>query len=64
MAKWFRWTCICCRTNKRKNAFFDPQTGEKMVEYYFTRIQKGSTMICRIDNLTPTKLIEECCKGR
>lgn len=35
-----------------------------MVEYYFTRIQKGSTMICKIDNLTPTKLIEECCKGR
>lgn len=44
--------------------FVDPQTGNINCENYFTNAELGATMIARIDNLTPSSLIEECIKNR
>ena len=41
--------------------FFDPQTGELDVEYYFEQVMHGETIFFRIDNLeVDEKLIKEC----
>lgn len=44
--------------------FVDPQNGNINCEQYFTNAVIGATMIARIDNLEPSKLIEECIKNR
>lgn len=42
--------------------FYDPQSGSGDVEYYFEHVQQGSTRIARVDNLRPSRYIEECCE--
>lgn len=45
--------------------FLDPQTSQN-AGYYFTHnlIKVGKTKYFRIDNLEPTELIKQCCKGK
>lgn len=51
---------------KNKIVYVDPQTGEtgSLVEKYFADVRPGFTEVCRIDNLTPTGLVMECCEER
>ena len=46
-----------------KTYFFDPQTGDTDVSWYFNEVHPGSTSFCRIDQLMPSKRILDCCKG-
>ena len=46
-----------------KTYFFDPQTGDTDVSWYFNEIHPGSTSFCRTDQLMPTNRILDCCKG-
>jgi hypothetical protein len=43
--------------------FVDPQNA-KDAEFFFDYVEAGKTEVARIDNLTPTNLIEYCCEGR
>lgn len=49
---------------KGKVHFIDPQTGDSDVETYFDHVLLGKTKVCRIDNLSTTKLVEKCCEER
>ena len=42
--------------------FYDPQSGEDEVSYYFEHVQQGSVKIARVDNLRPSEYIEKCCE--
>lgn len=42
--------------------FIDPQTGSMNASNYFNLIKPSRTMICRLDQLTPTDLIKDCCQ--
>ncbi len=43
--------------------FYDPQTGDEDVSWYFSQVADGRTQVARIDNLKPSKYITECCVG-
>ena len=43
-------------------SYIDPQSNSTDVVRYFDRIKPSKTEICRIDQLSPTDLIKECCK--
>ena len=43
--------------------FYDPQTGEADVAYYFQMAESDSVQVCRIDELKPSEKILDCCKG-
>lgn len=46
-----------------KTRFFDPQTHETDVEYYFDMVESGSVKFCRMDQLEVNEdLINDCCK--
>lgn len=45
-----------------RTRFIDPQTGSENTNWYFSRVQEGSTRFCRIDNLSTTSRINECCQ--
>jgi len=49
---------------KGKVFFIDPQNGDADVSSYFDRAIIGETRVCRIDNLSTTNLVEECCEER
>lgn len=51
---------------KGKIVYVDPQTGEigSLVEKHFADAEIGLTKICRVDNLTPTDMVMECCEER
>lgn len=42
--------------------FYDPQSGENQVDYYFSYVRQGKTQMVRVDNLKPTEYIEKCCE--
>lgn len=42
--------------------FYDPQSGESEVSYYFEHVRQGSTKIVRVDKLLPSEYIEKCCE--
>lgn len=42
--------------------FYDPQSGEEEVGYYFEHVQQGSVKIARVDHLRPSEYIEKCCE--
>jgi hypothetical protein len=44
-----------------KTYFIDPQNGDADVSWYFDHVQPGATRFARIDNLTPSDRIAECC---
>ena len=44
-----------------KTHFIDPQNGDADVSWYFDHVQPGATRFARIDNLTPSDRIAECC---
>lgn len=44
-----------------KTYFIDPQNGDADVSWYFDYVQPGATRFARIDNLTPSDRIAECC---
>jgi len=44
--------------------FVDPQTGNSDCSKSFARVMNGMTQLLRVDNLTPTDLIKECCENR
>lgn len=44
-----------------KTHFIDPQNGNADVSWYFDRAMPGKTEFARIDNLTPSDRIFECC---
>jgi hypothetical protein len=46
-----------------KTYFFDPQTGDTDVSWYFNEVHPGSTSFCRTDQLMPSNRILDCCKG-
>lgn len=41
--------------------FYDPQTGEEDVSWYFSNVADGQTRVARIDHLQPNKYITDCC---
>ena len=45
-----------------KTVYIDPQVGKEYVDGYFDRAEPGKTSFCRIDDLTPTLLIYDCCE--
>lgn len=45
-----------------RTRFIDPQTGTENANWYFSRVQEGSTRFCRIDNLNVTNRINDCCR--
>ena len=47
--------------NNGKTSFIDPQTGDKDVGWYFDHAAPGKTQFARIDNLTPSDRIFNCC---
>ena len=52
---------------ERKNGkthYVDPQNGSTDCSEYFKDAAKGHTFVTRIDNLTPTVDILECCENR
>jgi len=42
--------------------FYDPQTNDSDVEYYFDGVQDGKTLLCRVDNLEKNERIADCCE--
>lgn len=42
--------------------FYDPQSGENEVDYYFSYVRMGKTQVVRVDNLRPSEYIEKCCE--
>lgn len=47
-----------------KVVYIDPQTGSENATGYFKNAQIGRTMIARLDGLSPSKLIDDCCTSR
>lgn len=45
-----------------KTIYVDPQSGNKDVKSYFSRVQDGSVRLARIDNLDVTSRILDCCR--
>ena len=44
-----------------KTYLIEPQNGDADVSWYFDHVQPGATRFARIDNLTPSDRIAECC---
>lgn len=47
-----------------KVVYIDPQNGVEDASGYFKKAKRNCTMIARIDNLNPSKLIDGCCTSR
>ena len=47
-----------------RTIYIDPQTGSADCSSYFEHAVNGQTYIARIDTLTPTNAILDCCKNR
>ena len=47
-----------------KTIYIDPQIGSDDCSSHFDGAVKGQTYIVRIDKLTPTNIILDCCKNR
>jgi hypothetical protein len=47
-----------------KTRFIDPQNGVKDCSNYFTMARSSSTMIARIDDLAPSKMLNDCIQNR